>query len=195
MGAGASHSMTKPRQPSKSGRRPSPAPPRGGGPTRRRRPIRLDPIATALFAFALCVRLWGIGDRLPDPTLGINVLDDSAVEETDRTTMMRAWTMWSGGTKDFDFNQHTGGSPGFSFYVGLGIQMAYKTMYSASHPGTSASDFVTHVHVASNRMFLFGRVVNALIGALTVFLAFRLGSRLAGMPVGLGAAVLLALNP
>jgi len=198
--------MSKPRQPTrKSGRRPSPTPQRGGapaasasrggGPARRRRRIRLDPIATALFAFALAVRLWGIGDRLPDPTLGINVLDDSAVEETDRTTMMRAWTMWNGGTKDFDFNPHTGGWPGFSFYVGLGMQMAYKAVYSASHPGASAPDFVTHVHAASNRMFLFGRVINALIGALTVFLAFRLGSRLAGVPVGLGAGLLLALNP
>jgi len=203
MGGGASHSMTKPRQPSRSGRRPGAAQPRGGGqtqprggvPARPRRRIRLDPIATALVAFALAIRLWGISDRLPDPTLGINVLDDSAVEETDRTTMMRAWTMWNGGTKDFDFNPHTGGWPGFSFYFGLGIQMAYKTVYSVSHPGASASEFVTHVHQASNRMFLFGRVINALVGALTVFLSFRLGSRLGGLPVGLGAGVLLALNP
>jgi tetratricopeptide (TPR) repeat protein len=208
--------MTKSRPSSKSGRRSAAATSRGGsgsaqgggpargasgggsaggGSVRRPRRIRLDPIATALFAFALAIRLWGIGDRLPDPTLGINVLDDSAVEETDRTTMMRAWTMWNGGTKDLDLNPHTGGWPGFSFYFGLGIQMGYKVVYSASHPGASPSDFVTHVHEHSNQMFLFGRVVNALVGALTVYLAFLLGSTLLGRAAGLGAAILLALNP
>ena len=161
----------------------------------RRRREPLDPLALALLALALAIRLWGIGDRLPDPTLGVNVLDDSAVEETDRTTMGRAWQMWMGGTKALDLNPHTGGWPGLSFYVGLGTQLGYKAYYSASHPGTTASDFSTHVSKGSNQMFLFGRILSALIGVVTVFLSFVLASRLAGRIAGLGTGLLVALNP
>ena len=157
--------------------------------------LSLDPLAAALLALALAIRLWGIGDRLPDPTLGINVLDDSAVEETDRTTMGRAWQMWNGGTKPLDFNPHTGGWPGLSFYVGLGIQMTYKAYYVAQHPGTTPAQFTDHVSKGSNQMFLYGRVLGALIGVLTVFLAFRLAKHLGGRMVGLATGLLVALNP
>jgi tetratricopeptide (TPR) repeat protein len=149
----------------------------------------------ALVALSLAVRIWGVGDRLPDPSLGINVLDDSAVEETDRTTMGRAWTMWSGGAKPLDLNPHTGGWPGFSFYVGLVLQTTYKAYYSMSHPGTTAADFVSHVASGSNHMFLYGRLVSMLIGVWTVFLTFRLGSRLGGRVAGILAGLFLALNP
>ena len=161
----------------------------------RHAPARWDPLAAALLALALAIRLWGIGDRLPDPTLGINVLDDSAVEETDRTTMGRAWQMWMGGTKDLDLNPHTGGWPGLSFYVGLGIQVSYKAYYTATHPGTTPAAFAAQVNTGSNWMFLYGRVLSALIGVWTVFLAFRLGSRLGGRVAGLGTGLLVAMNP
>lgn len=162
-----------------------------------RKPFRLEPdrIALALVAVAIAVRLWGVADRLPDPTLGINVLDDSVVEETDRTTTGRAWTMWGGGTKKLDLNPHTGGWPGFSFYVTLGIQKAYHLTYLASHPGVSAKDFSDHVKARSDRLFLFGRVASLLIGALTVYLTYRLGTRVAGRTAGALAAAFLALNP
>ena len=120
---------------------------------------RLDPLALGPSALALAIRIWGIGDRLPDPTLGINVLDDSAVEETDRTTMGRAWQMWNGGTKPLDLNPHTGGWPGLSFYVGLGIQMTYKAYFVARTPGATAAQFIDHVSKGSNQMFLYGRVL------------------------------------
>jgi tetratricopeptide (TPR) repeat protein len=156
---------------------------------------RLDVLALALIAFALAFRIWGVGDRLPDPSLGINVLDDSAVEETDRTTMGRAWMLWNGGSKRLDLNPHTGGWPGFSFYVGLAIQATYKTYYVMKHPGTTAQEFVSHISSGSNHMFLYGRIVGALIGAWTVFLTFRLGSRFGGRAGGLLAGLFLALNP
>ncbi|TMQ63155.1 MAG: hypothetical protein E6K79_10960 [Candidatus Eisenbacteria bacterium] len=155
---------------------------------------RLDALAVALVALSIAIRIWGIGDRLPDPSLGINVLDDSAVEETDRTTMGRAWLMWDGGSK-LDLNPHTGGWPAFSFYVGLGIQTTYKVYYSMSHPGSTVADFVSHVASGSNHMFLYGRLLGVLIGAWTVFLAFRLGSRFGGRIAGFLAALFLALNP
>ena len=157
--------------------------------------LSLDPLAVALLALSLAIRLWGIGDRLPDPTLGINVLDDSAVEETDRTTMGRAWQMWNGGTKPLDLNPHTGGWPGLSFYVGLGIQMTYKASFVAQHPGTTSAQFTDHVSKGSNQMFLYGRALGALIGVLTVFLAFSLAKHLGGRMVGLATGLLVALNP
>lgn len=136
-----------------------------------------------------------MADRLPDPTLGINVLDDSVVEETDRTTTGRAWTMWGGGTKKLDLNPHTGGWPAFSFYVTLGIQKVYHLTYLASHPGATAQEFAAHVKTRSDRLFLFGRIASLLIGVLTVYLTYRLGARLAGRAVGALAASFVALNP
>jgi len=178
-------------------KRPQPAASKGAKPRAKgvRAPFRPDLLAAALLALALAVRLWGIGDRLPDPTLGINVLDDSAVEETDRTTMGRAWQMWSGGTKPLDLNPHTGGWPGLSFYVGLGIQMTYKAYFVAQHPGATPAQFVDHVSKGSNQMFLYGRALGALIGVLTVFLAFQLAKHLGGRMVGLATGLLVALNP
>jgi len=149
----------------------------------------------ALVALSLAIRIWGVGDRLPDPSLGINVLDDSAVEETDRTTMGRAWLMWNGGTKPLDLNPHTGGWPAFSFYVGLAIQTTYKIYYSMMHPGSTVADFVSNVASGSNHMFLYGRLLGVLIGAWTVFLAFRLGSRFGGRVTGMLAGLFLALSP
>ena len=149
----------------------------------------------AIVLVAIAVRFWGVSDRLPDPTLGINVLDDSVVEETDRTTIGRAWSMWGGGTKKLDLNPHTGGWPGLSFYVALGLQKAYHLTYLASHPGATANEFANHVRTGSDRFFLFGRIASLLIGALTVYLTYRLGARLAGRGVGALAASFVALNP
>jgi tetratricopeptide (TPR) repeat protein len=175
------------------------APSRGSGSRaprqKSREPFRLDGLAIVLIAIALAVRFWGVADRLPDPTLGINVLDDSVIEETDRTTTGRAWNMWGGGTRKLDLNPHTGGWPGFSFYLTLGIQKAYHLTYLASHPGATAKEFADHVKTRSDRFFLFGRIASVLIGALTVYLTYRLGTRVAGRTVGALAAGLLALNP
>ena len=79
--------MVKKRPTSKPAKRgqPPPMPARATGPRpRARRRIELDRWALALVLVALLARLWGVADRLPDPSLGINVLDDSAIEETDR---------------------------------------------------------------------------------------------------------------
>ena len=156
---------------------------------------KTDRLAVVLVALSIAIRLWGVADRLPDPTLRINVLDDSVVEETDRTTMGRAWIMWGGGTRGFDFNPHTGGWPAFSFYFALACQMVFKAVWSVSHPGGNAKDFAefftTHVHHA----FLLARIAGVLVGAASVYLTFRLGARLAGREAGLLGGALLALNP
>ncbi len=149
----------------------------------------------ALLGLSLAIRLWGIHDRLPDSSLGINVLDDSAIEETDRTTMGRAWKLWEGGTKPFDPNPHTGGWPALSFYLTLGVQYLYKLDYVATSGGVSPTEFQNHVAGAGSApMFLLGRIVGALIGALTVYLTYRIGAGMAGRAVGLLAGLLLATN-
>jgi tetratricopeptide (TPR) repeat protein len=192
--------MAKPRPTAKSAKKGSTAGPRTGRPHAPARPRRswvasLDPLALAIVFLSLALRLWGVGDHLPDPTLGINVLDDTAVEETDRTTSGRAWAMWEGGTKPLDLNPHTAGWPALSFYAALGLQYGYKLVFLAGHPDAGAAAYSEHVHVASNRMFLFARITSALVGVASVYLTFLAGAALWGRAAGLLAAVLLAMNP
>ncbi len=149
----------------------------------------------ALLGLTIAVRLWGIHDRLPDASLGINVLDDSVIEETDRTTMGRAWRLWEGGTHPLDLNPHTGGWPALSFYLTLGLQCLYKVHFMAVSGAATSADFQRHVAgEGAAPMFLFARIVGALIGTLTVYLAYRIGTRVAGRAVGLLAGLLLATN-
>ncbi|HEY6572603.1 MAG TPA: glycosyltransferase family 39 protein, partial [Candidatus Eisenbacteria bacterium] len=147
-----------------------------------------------LIAAAL-LRLWGIGDRLPDASLGINVIDDTAIEETDRTTVMRSWGMWRGGLRNFDLNPHTGGWPALSFYVTLGTQLAYKSWYGFVHSGATTAEFAEHVQRDSAALFLLARLVNAAIGVLSVLLTWRLALPLAGRAAAILAALFLAANP
>lgn len=184
-------------------KRPKHTPPsakRAGDPQSRRRrrwpgAIRPDWVLLALLALSLAIRLWGIHDRLPDASLKINVLDDSVIEETDRTTMGRAWLMWRGGTKATDLNPHTGGWPSLSFYLTLGLQHLYKMYYSLTSADASAAHFQAHIAGAGAApMFLFARVVGALIGTLTVFLTYRIGASTLGRSVGLLAGLFVATN-
>jgi tetratricopeptide (TPR) repeat protein len=148
-----------------------------------------------LLTLSLAIRLWGIHDRLPDASLKINVLDDTVVEETDRTTMGRAWMLWQGGTKPLDLNPHTGGWPALSFYLTLGIQLLYKVYYAIVSGGVSSAQFQTHVAgPGAGPMFLFARVVGALIGVLTVYLTYRVAAITIGRAAGLIAGLLLATN-
>ncbi len=149
----------------------------------------------ALLGLTLAIRLWGIHDRLPDASLHINVLDDSVIEETDRTTMGRAWSLWRGGTQAFDPNPHTGGWPALSFYLTLGIQYAYRLYFSFVSGGATSAEFQQHIAgEGAAPMFLFARIVGALIGTITVYLTYRIASRMAGRTVGLLAGLLLATN-
>lgn len=158
-------------------------------------PIPRDWLLLALIGLSLAIRLWGIHDRLPDTSLGINVLDDSVVEETDRTTIGRSWTMWRGGTKPLDLNPHTGGWPALSFYLTLAIQYLYKAWYSYRSGGVSPAEFQQHIAAAgSTPLFLFARIVGALIGVVTVYLTYRIGAALLGRRVGLMAGLLVATN-
>ena len=162
----------------------------------RRRGLRADWLLLGLLGLSLAIRLWGIHDRLPDPSLGIHLLDDTAVEETDRTTVGRAWAMWRGGAQPLDPNPHTGGWPALSFYLTLVLQYAYKLYVSVTAGGASAPQLQQHiVGAASAPFYLFARIAGALIGTATLFLTYRLGARCLGRGVGLLAGLLLAVNP
>ena len=178
----------------RGGKPPSHGPARPKGPSWMDRLRQADRLALLLVALSIAIRLWGVADRLPDPTLQINVLDDSVVEETDRTTMGRAWMMWSGGMRPWDLNPHTGGWPAFSFYFALVCQFVFKAWWALSHTG-SAKDFVEFFTSHVDQCFLLARLAGVLVGAATVWLTFRLGSRLAGREVGLLGGLILALNP
>lgn len=191
--------MTKPRR--SSHRQKAPAHRGGTGardaaPRRAKRRFTLDRWLLVVVCVAALLRLWGVHDRLPDPAIGINVLDDTAIEETDRTTMGRAWTLWKGGVQPLDLNPHTGGWPALSFYVTLGIQWLYRIGYAIGHPGVDADRFAAWVinQNAARDLFLLARIIGALIGILTVALTYRLGKVVAGRLVGFGAAMLLAVN-
>lgn len=188
--------MAKPKPSSKNPRRAgTPAKvardrPRAPEPARR----GADWLLWGLLLLTLAIRLWGVNERLPDPSLGINVLDDSVIEETDRTTMGRAWSMWSGGTKPVDLNPRTGGWPALSFYVALALQLFLRAYHSLTTGFSSASAFAVYMPNHSNDAFLYARIVCTLIGLLTVWLTYRLGAHVFGRTVGLLAAALLAMN-
>ena len=148
-----------------------------------------------MLAAALVIRLWGITDRLPNPSLGIRVFDDSVVEETDRTTTWMAWSMWQGGTRPLDLNPHTGGWPALSAYFTLGIQLLYRGWFAVLNPGVGPSGFVRHVDEHWDSLFLVGRLAGVAVGVATVALTFTLGSTLLGPWAGFAAALLLAFMP
>jgi len=152
-------------------------------------------LLAAVLLLSLGLRLWGIGDRLPDPSHGVNVLADTSVDETDRTTMSEAWSMWGGGTRPLDLNPHTAGWPALSFYVALLFQVSYRAFFALTTGSTAPIEFTRHVQVAPAGMFLFARVASALIGVWTVYLTIRIGASVLGIAGGLLAGLLLATNP
>ena len=184
--------MTKPRPKSK---RRATSPAKSRAPTSRFSIASIDRALLFILIASALLRLWGIGDRLPDASLRINVIDDTAIEETDRTTIMRSWGMWRGGLREFDLNPHTGGWPALSFYVTLGVQLVYKGWYGAVHSGVSTQEFAEHVQRDSAALFLLARLLNALIGVLSVWLTWRLTLPLAGRTAAILAALFLAANP
>jgi len=181
--------------------KPAPSPKHAAGDSRKTRGgihvslASIDRALLAILVLSTLLRLWGISDRLPDASLGINVIDDTAIEETDRTTIMRSWAMWQGGMRSFDLNPHTGGWPALSFYLTLGIQILYKAWYGFLHAGVTTADFAQHVQRDSAGLFLLARIVNAMIGILSVALTWRLALPIAGRTGAILAAAFLATNP
>lgn len=156
----------------------------------------MNKLLLGILAVALALRLWGIADRLPDPTLGVDpFLGNTAVDEGDRRAMHVAWEMWRGGTKPLDLNPRTGEWPGLPFYLTLELQLLYRAYDLVAHGSSSAGEFAERMSHDPAPMFLLARLANALIGVLTVWLVYLIGKRLRGPALGVIAALLLALNP
>ena len=152
-------------------------------------------LAGILF-LALALRLWGIRDRLPDPSLGIDPIQDSVVDETDRREMAIAWEMWRGGIKPLDLNPHAAEWPALSVYGTLSLQVFYRIVFAVRTGKFSAEAFAADVQAHPDSIFLFARVGSAvLLGVGTVLLTFCLGRRFLGRSIGLLAALLVATNP
>ncbi|MEK7315660.1 MAG: glycosyltransferase family 39 protein [Candidatus Eisenbacteria bacterium] len=152
-------------------------------------------VLLAILLAALALRIWGIGDRLPDPSLGISPLDDSVVEESDRTEMYRAWAMWEGGAKKFTLDPGTVGWPSLSFYLTLAVQLGYRAAWSAVHGSADTAAFVQHFAEHPEGLFIAGRAAGALIGVWSVFMLYRLGRRVTDSSTACIAALFLAFNP
>ena len=167
---------------------------RRGTPQPRKRP-QPDLLLFALLALALGLRLWGVSDRLPDPTLGVNpIVGNTAVDEGDRRAMDVAWRMWRGGAVPLDLNPKTGDWPGLPFYLTLKTQVLYRAYDSLAH-GADTTPFGARMERDPRGMFHLARILDALVGTLTVLLVYLIGRTLAGRSLGLIAAAILALNP
>src|SRR5262245_5202571 len=114
-----------------------------------------DAMVLALLGLSLALRLWGIADRLPDPSYGTDVFNDSVVEETDRTTIGHAFRMLRGQFLPADLNPHTAGWPGLSFYTSLAILMAYRVVrFLVNHEATDVA-FMGGAQIFPDQLFLF----------------------------------------
>ncbi len=101
--------------------------------------------------------------------------------------------MWRGGAQPFDPNPHTGGWPALSFYLTLALQYAYAFL---PRGGASAAALQQQIVGADSASFyLFARILGALIGTATIFLAYRVVASSLGRGAGALAGFLLALNP
>jgi hypothetical protein len=150
---------------------------------RRFSPSALLPLSLCIFALAL--RLWGLHWGLPDqrklnsyhPDEGVNLV--SAVLENG---MARP---------HLDINFYNYGSLYFYLWqAGAAVNKTYGfvSLPSLNDPNTPKPD-------SRPAMILVGRFVTALLGALTVWALFALGSRLYGRPAGLLAGLAYAVIP
>ena len=143
---------------------------------------------------ALSLRLWGVQDRLPDPSLGINPIQDTVVDETDRREVGYAWEMWRGGTAPLRLNPRSAEWPHLSYYVTLASQTTYRLFWSIKSGDVSADDFAAHVERRPDGLFLAGRLLGVLISLLSIVFIYRLGIAMSGAAAGAIAAILLATN-
>jgi hypothetical protein len=161
-------------------------------PARRR---RLDPLLALLLLAALALRVWGIGERVPDPTVADVPMEDTAVDEGDRRAVKYAWEMWYGGAKPLDLNPGTGDWPGLPFYLTLATQAVVRAYDATRHPGSSPESFVRRVDERPGSLFLAGRALGVALGVASVFLTYLLGTRVGGRRAGLVAAAFLTFLP
>lgn len=149
--------------------RPSPA-----GPSGLR---RLTFALIAIAAVALLVRWWGAQYGLP------------FIYSTDEGfEVKRALQLGAG---HFDAGRAFKGGLFYLLFVEYGIYYAILTALGQVH---SAGDFLQRYFEDPTPLWLMGRLTVGLMGALTVLLVYRLGSKLYGTAAGILAALFLTFS-
>lgn len=155
----------------------------------------MDPILALILVAGLALRLWGVGDKLPDSRLADIPWDDTTVDEGDRRAMMFAWQMWYGDPGRLHLNPGTGDWPGLPFYLTLGSQVAYRAYDALLRPGSDGAAFARRVKEHPAEIFLAARLPSVVLGVWSLFLIYRLGVLLGGRRAGRFAAGFLAIMP
>jgi len=135
--------------------------------------------------FALALRLWGITWGLPDqnrlfsyhPDEGVNLVNGVLENGVPRPHL------------DLGFYNYGA----LYFYLWQGAVAINRTYHLVSLSPTGAPNVPSPESVAA--MILVGRVLTAILGAMTTWAVFALGHRLFGRRAGLVAAIAYALMP
>jgi 4-amino-4-deoxy-L-arabinose transferase-like glycosyltransferase len=135
------------------------------------------PLLLAL-ALAAGVRFWGIAFGLPDL--------DARPDET--TVMNVAIGFFTG-----DLNPHFFNYPTLYAYCLFGLYACYYACGTLRGEFASISDLAASYASDPTSFFLLDRALSAVAGTATVYLVYRIGSRLAGRRTGLIAGFFLAL--
>jgi 4-amino-4-deoxy-L-arabinose transferase-like glycosyltransferase len=136
-----------------------------------------------LLMLALGARLYGIDWGLPD-------FNEEAYP------FRKAWEMWGwGSARGFSLNPHFFKYPSLTIYLQLATQALLFVAMRAAGAIRNALDFRVLYETNPSALVIGGRVVTAVLGALTVVPCFELGRIAAGPAAGWVAAALVAVAP
>lgn len=135
-------------------------------------------LPVAVFAFALIVRLWGIGHDLPYSYYG-----------DEQHFVKRALSFGSG-----DLNPHWFHKPALYMYILFFEYGLYFCAGRIAGSSSSVSDFAVSYIVNPGPFYLIGRLTTALFSLGCVWGVYCIGERHFGRRVGLIAALLLAVT-
>ncbi len=135
-----------------------------------------------IFLVALGIRLvhldWGLPDRFEEAT-----------------SLQKAWEFWNWEEGAPDFNPHFFNYPTFYFYMQYGLQVMTKLIGSITGSLPDGDSFRAAWYIDPGMFLYRGRLLSALLGALTAALVFLIGGRLGGRRVAILAGLLVALHP
>jgi len=134
---------------------------------------------SAILLLGLLLRLWGIGFGLPN----IYCRPDETI------LVHRALAIASG-----DLNPHFFNYPSFQFYL---LAIAYGIYFVLGYIGgqfSSVADFERLYFFDPSPFFLYGRLLTAIMGAVSVAVVYFIGRELQNSRTGLLAALFFALS-
>jgi 4-amino-4-deoxy-L-arabinose transferase-like glycosyltransferase len=139
-------------------------------------------IPVIILLSAVVLRVYGIGWLLPE------------VHE-EALPLRKAWDMAGWGIpRGVDMNPHFFHYPGLVLYIQLAGQVLLYLMMKIFGAVDSTTDYLILYIVRKTPFYLMGRTITALFGIATVWLTYMTGRAVSGRRVGIGAAVLLAVN-